>query len=147
MLRKRKPYLQSIRHNQKQQQNGSACPFCAFNEVGSIIETTETMIVIKNHIPFNVFDGSIVDKHYMVIPKKHRTKLLDFTDAERSEYLELVAKYEDTNFNSFTRSTQSKSRSQPHYHTHLLQTSQLFVRALLYLEKPYTLWYLKYKSK
>ena len=111
MYRKRKPYLQSIRYIKRQQQENLGCPFCVGSGIRGVIETTEHMIVIENHVPFNVFDGSIVDKHYMVLPKEHRTRLLDFTEAERMEYIELVSKYEDENFDVYTRSTQSKSRS------------------------------------
>jgi diadenosine tetraphosphate (Ap4A) HIT family hydrolase len=143
MLRKRKPYLQSIRYNQKHQQENLGCPFCAGSDISGLIETTEHMLVIENHIPYDVFEGGAVENHYMVIPKQHRTRLADFTSAERQDYIDLIAKYEDADFNSYTRSTLSKTRSLEHYHTHLLRTPSGMPKWLFYVERPYVLLFRK----
>ena len=103
------------------------------------------MFVSENIVPYDVFEGGPVEKHYMLIPKEHRESMAQFTEAERLEYLELLAKYELEGFNSYTRAVSSKTRSVVHYHTHLLNTPEGMVRGLFYWSRPYLVWFQKSK--
>jgi diadenosine tetraphosphate (Ap4A) HIT family hydrolase len=139
MTRKRRNHLKSLHYIRAHNHENQGCPFCAGQEFHTVIEATSHMLVIENHIPYDVFEGGAVESHYMVIPRQHRARLADFTSAERREYIELIAKYEDADYNSYTRSTQSKTRSLEHYHTHLLRTPSGTSRWMLYIERPYIL--------
>lgn len=142
MLRKRSAALRA----KEITQTDKSCPFCERKDIGEIIETGAHLLVVENIIPYDVFEGGPVEKHYMVIPKEHRESLSQFTDKERREYVELLAKYELKGFNSYTRAVISKTRSVAHHHTHLLYTPAGRVHAFFFWSKPYILLFRKPKT-
>ncbi len=146
MLRKRTPYFKAVDFARTARRENRPCPFCGRHGIGRIIEVGTHVFVSENIIPYDVFEGGPVEKHYMLIPKEHRESMAQFTEAEQLEYLELLAKYELRGFNSYTRALSSKTRSVAHYHTHLLYTPGGKVRAFLFLSKPYILWFQKAKA-
>ena len=146
MLRKRTAYFKAVDFARSARRENKPCAFCSRQDIGSIIEVGKHVFVSENIIPYDVFEGGAVEKHYMLIPKEHRESMTEFTEAERLEYLEVLARYEAEGFNSYTRALSSKTRSVAHHHTHLLYTPGGKVRALLFLSKPYILWFQKAKA-
>ena len=145
MLRRRKNAIKAKEYAETG--DGRPCAFCERKHTGAVIETSAHMLVLENILPYDVFEGGVVEQHYMLIPKKHRESLAQFTDSERLDYLRLLAKYEQVGYNSYTRSVTGKTRSVAHYHTHLLYTPSGRVRAFLFWSKPYILLFKKPKTK
>lgn len=117
------------------------CPFCdPHNQAQRIVEESEHAYVIENMVHYSQWEMRSVVDHLMIIPKRHVTNLQELTKAERSDIIDLMAKYETKGYDIFARSPISKSRSVPHQHTHLLKTDGKPGRALLFLRKPYILW-------
>lgn len=142
MLYKRASALKSRKYIAMHKQKNMQCPFCDLSQVVEIIEQTEEMLVIRNHIPYDVFEGGAVTHHYMIIPRRHRKSFSAFSSNEKLDYMNVLAKYEDAGFNSYTRTMSSKTRSIEHLHTHLLKTPNSRPRFMLFIQKPYfmTFW-------
>lgn len=120
--------------------NGTSCSLCESIEESQIIKETSTMRVVKNRIPYDVFDAlRTTGRHYMIVPKRHVALISEFTEAEKLEMIHLVAEYEADGFSVYARSKTNIHRSQPHQHTHLIEVSQKEPRFMFYSAKPYLL--------
>ena len=99
-----------------------SCGLCENVSPDSVIEEVETMRVVRNRMPYDMFDGlRTTGEHYMIVPKRHLLTFDDFTDAEKLDHINLIAKYEKIGFSVYARSHTNTQRSQPHQHTHLLE--------------------------
>ena len=101
--------------------NDEPCPLCETdNRV--IIQEFDTVHVIENDYPYDIYDNLPVQRHLMLIPKRHLHSYSEFNDAERHDYWEALRQYSDDGFNSMTRSVGNRHRSVPgHLHTHLMR--------------------------
>lgn len=112
------------------------CTFC--REVGSdkTIFENETMFVIPNRVKYDMFEGRKVIDHLMVVPKRHRESLADFTDKEKLDQMTVAGEYEAQGYNVYARGRGSISRSVDHQHTHLIKLSDKKPSFIFFAEKP-----------
>ena len=114
------------------------CPFCAIT-AGSdqLVEDGTAHKVIRNIFPYSLWDGQRVIDHLMVVPKKHTDSLSSLKSREKTEYVDILSKYESRGYNVYARAPQSTSKSVLHQHTHLIKLSGKTPRFILLLRKPY----------
>ena len=139
MLQYRASAKHARRMNSHDKRTKKPCPFCDTTQIVEIVSESKTMRVIRNRVPYDMFEGALVVDHLMVTPKQHRTAFAQFTDEEKIDYLSVVADYEGEDYNVYTRSVGSQTRSVAHLHTHLLKVPGRRVKFLLYFSKPYML--------
>jgi diadenosine tetraphosphate (Ap4A) HIT family hydrolase len=126
--------------NQGDTTAGVGCSLCETITDSQVVQETPTMRVVKNRIPYDVFDGlRTTGRHYMIVPKRHVSLISEFTDAEKLEMMQLIGAYEKEGFSVYARSKTNIHRSQPHQHTHLIELSKKEPRLVLYSAKPYVL--------
>lgn len=113
------------------------CTLCDTTKLAEIIHEGSTMRVVRNRMPYDIFEDLRVNDHLMIVPKQHRTSFGEFTTDEKIEYIDLVAEYEGNFYNIYTRSRGTVTRSVTHLHTHLIQTKGQRLRAIVYINKPY----------
>ena len=119
---------------------GVVCSLCESIEPSQIILETPTMQVVRNRVPYDVFDAlRTTGRHYMIVPKRHVSFISEFSDVEKFEMINLIAEYEAEGFSVYARSKTNIHRSQPHQHTHLIEVSQKEPRFMFYSAKPYLL--------
>jgi diadenosine tetraphosphate (Ap4A) HIT family hydrolase len=95
------------------------CAFCDSRRRRQL-ESTETMMVVRNDYPYEYFDGRYIKDHFLIVPRRHVAVMNSFTPEERSEYQQLLSKYQLLGYANFTRSAGDEVRSVPlHLHTHL----------------------------
>ncbi len=95
------------------------CPFCDIRNRRKL-ESTETMVVLRNDYPYEYFDGRHIKEHYMIVPKRHVNVMNAFTPLEQDEYWRLLTKYQLLEYANFTRSAGDLIRTvSQHLHTHL----------------------------
>ena len=99
------------------------CPFCEVRvSSDSYVDQSDNFFIIKNNFPYSLWEAQGVDDHLMVIPKKHILSLKELSPEQSKEYVDILKKYEDQNYNVYLRSINSSTRSVLHHHTHLLKT-------------------------
>lgn len=123
---------------QRRNEVNDVCPFCAIDR-GHVqyVEETKYLKVIRNRIPYSIWDSQGVIDHLMIIPKKHTDKLGDLHDKARVEYIGLIDKYESKGYNLYARAPASKTKSVTHHHTHLIQLDHKERRFIFLLRKPF----------
>ena len=98
------------------------CPFCNLTPKNpTFIEETPNFVVVSNNFPYSLWEGQGVVEHLMVVPKKHITSLKALSIAESKEYLDILTKYEESDYNIYTRSQNSVTRTVSHHHTHFIK--------------------------
>lgn len=113
-------YKAQIKRLNEQYNGNPPCPLCTEGSERIIIEDCGTMCVIENDFPYSVFDGLELEKHLMLVPKRHLATFADYNDQEQRDYWRALTDYGTRGYNSMTRSTRSHARSVPdHLHTHL----------------------------
>jgi len=126
-------------HN-KSDRKKNHCAFCGDESLESrLIEKTETMIVIPNRVSYDIFEGRRVEHHFMVLPIRHAENIAEFTDQEKREMTDLLAKYELLGYNMYARGVGSISRSVKHQHTHLIKLTNALPHFSFYMRRPYLL--------
>lgn len=114
------------------------CYFCQ-PEPQIIILKTKNFYVSKNNFPYDFWDAQKVTAHLLVVSKKHLS-LPDSKDNESLlEYGELINDYSNKGFDIYTRTPNSPSRSQSHFHTHLIKTDGRKIKNLKFNFEPYSL--------
>lgn len=61
----------------------------------------------------------------------------EFTDEERIDYMELVAKYDEGDYSVYTRTPKNVVKTYPHLHTHLLRLGDKRHKFSLFIKRPY----------
>lgn len=98
------------------------------------------MRVVRNRTPYDMFDNlPSTGEHYMIVPKRHVVLMADFTDQEKIEHINLIAKYEKEGCSVYARSSTNIRRSQPHQHTHLIRLQDVIPHFIIAANKPYLL--------
>lgn len=95
--------------------------------------------VIKNFLPYSLWDDQNVADHLMLIPSKHTAVLDDKTPDEAVEFVKLISIYEQKGYNIYARATVSKIRSIVHQHTHLIKPRGERKKFLLMIRRPFYL--------
>lgn len=111
-----------------------------------ILEDFNFFIRLAAKFQYEIWDDHIVSEHYMIVPKAHRHTILEFTPEEKSEYMELLGRFESEGYSFYSRAPGDTTRSVAHFHTHLLRISGSSVEGMLYLRKPHVVLYRKRKS-
>ena len=117
----------------------TGCTFCVDETRAKILDENKTMFVISNRVSYDFFEGLEVAEHLMVIPKRHTESLEDLSKQEKTDFVDMIAKYEVKGYGFYARGAENANRSVRHQHTHLIKTKGHKARFLLYLKKPYLL--------
>lgn len=134
-----KKYQQLAR---KDKASGVTCGLCEAVEPSTVIEETKHLRLIKNRVPYDMFDGlETTGKHYLIVPRRHVLTIGDFEKAELLEMMQLIAKYEPLGFSVYARSVSNVHRSQAHQHTHLIQLITKEPRFFVATNRPYMLFH------
>lgn len=115
------------------------CSFCAEKIQKEVLQKNDTMYVIPNRVPYDIFEGRRVLDHVMVIPKKHHTTVQTFSDKEKADMMTLAGEYEARGYDIYARGATSVSRSVAHQHTHLIKMVDKTPNVIIYTRKPYVL--------
>ena len=113
------------------------CYFCE-PEPHVVIKRTKNFYISKNNFPYDFWDGQKVIKHLLVVSKKHLSTLDSKNNSLLLEYGKIVNEYSNKGFDIYTRTPNSPSRSQPHFHTHLIKTNGKKLKSLKYKFEPYS---------
>jgi diadenosine tetraphosphate (Ap4A) HIT family hydrolase len=117
------------------------CPFCEMQPGHpQFVRETNHLKVVRNRVPYSLWDNQKVLEHLMVVPKKHTDKLGDLGDAAAVEFIKLIDEYESTGYNIYARAVDSSNRSVKHQHTHLMKLAGKEVNFLFMMRKP---WYFR----
>ncbi len=118
------------------------CQFCAFiTDAEQVLVEHEHFWIVRNIFPYDVWDDYRVAEHLMLVPKRHVVSLADFSDSEKSEYMELIAAYEQRGYSIYSRTDLSPTKSVPHQHTHLICIDPRPINTLYYSNFPHVLIY------
>lgn len=117
----------------------SICTLCNEKDKSNIVKTNDTMLILRNRVSYDIFEGRRVTDHLMIIPKRHVEQMCDFTDKEKSDFMSFAGEYEAQGYNVYARGFGNVSRSVKHQHTHLIQTTDKKAKAMVYVAKPYLL--------
>lgn len=118
----RTPDVQAA-YNAYRQQLGSECDFCNLVQTPTdqVVDEHTFFLRIKNRFPYSIWDDKAVTDHQMIIPKRHLVELNEFSPDEAQEFLNLITNYEHLGFSLYARSTEDRTRSVVHQHTHLIK--------------------------
>lgn len=118
----RTPDIQAA-YDAYRQQLGDECDFCSLvqNPTEQVIDEHVHFLRIKNRFPYSVWDGKTVADHQMIVPKRHLIELNELLPDEAQEFLNLITEYEHLGFSLYARSTEDRTRSVVHQHTHLIK--------------------------
>ena len=143
MHHSRKTVKKYDQYDKNDKKASDICNFCDTITSADIYEETETMRIIPNRVAYDYFEGvPTTGEHFMIIPKRHLVKFVDFNDQERREMFALLSKYEGDGFNVYARSAQNIHRSQAHQHTHLIRLSTEEPKLIFALKKPYFMFHI-----
>src|SRR5690606_28572825 len=96
----RKTHHTYRRHNAADKKSEGSCPFpsCQGRNGQMILRENDTMYVIANRVPYDMFEGRRVEDHLMVIPKRHVETIADFTDQEMIDQMTIIGEYESQRY-------------------------------------------------
>ena len=99
------------------------CAFCDVHDRApeQIVESSSTMLVLRNTFPYTSWDGLEIAEHLMLIPKRHTLTLSEFTHDEQQEYFDVMQRYEHDHHSVYLRSQTNATRTVGHLHTHLFK--------------------------
>lgn len=118
-----------------------ACDFCTLAiDDGQVTGESEHFWIAINLFGYALWDDTNVEKHIMLVPKRHVTTLGELTTVERDDYIKQLALHEDQGYSMYTRATGNAEKSIPHLHTHLMKLGSQTKRVIVRVERPYILW-------
>ena len=124
--------------NYRSQPKSESCQFCDPNDMNPrIVFETDHCFVIPNRVSYDVWELRDVTDHLLVIPKQHISNLAELADEARHDIMDVIAKYEASEYNIYARTATNTNRSVPHQHTHLIKTNNEVGHGLLLVRKPY----------
>lgn len=116
---------------------GEECPFCGIAKGHEqYVEETRYFKVIRNRIPYSIWDGQGVLEHLMIAPKSHTDRLGSLHARAAVEYIGLIDKYESAGYNVYARAPTSSVKSIVHQHTHLIKLDGKDKRFVLIVHRP-----------
>ncbi|MEI6886678.1 MAG: HIT family protein [bacterium] len=116
--------------------NSDLCVFCNPPNA-QVIKELKYFRVLANEFPYDKWDYRQVEKHLMLVSKKHYVSLSEFSKKEKDEYTDTIIEYEKKGYNIYTRTNSNGSKSVGHVHTHLIKTNSNEFIALTYQKEPY----------
>jgi len=123
---------------QRRTEENKACPFCNIKEHDpQFVEETGFLKVIRNRVPYSIWDGQGVVDHLMIVPKVHTDKLGSLGTDAAIDYIDIVTRYESKGYNLYARAPSSNVKSVFHQHTHLIRLDDKERRFLVLLRKPF----------
>lgn len=130
-------YLRYIKQHKPE-----GCDFCAF-EKGEppVLKDAGAFWLVDNVFGYAVWDGCRVEKHLMLVPKRHVHTLADLTKTEKNRLAELLAEYETDGYSIYARAPQNITKSVAHQHTHLVKLAPRRTPFMIYLRKPHLLFF------
>lgn len=128
--KKEKQYL-------KYRKTEEGCYFCN-PEPKIVVKKTKNFYISRNNFPYDFWDGQKVSEHLLIVSKKHLHDLENKEDI-LFEYAMQLNNYGRLGYDVFTRVPNSPSRSQIHFHSHLIKTNGKKFRSLSYKKDPYML--------
>lgn len=138
----RNPKIQKIYAVEMETRDPNKCNFC---ELGSqrVIGYFATHAVIENLYPYELFDDMIVEDHLLIVPRRHIVGINEFTDEERTDFLDTVSEFEEEGYTLFARAPQNKAKSVVHQHSHLVKPDMSHdpIQSLLYNRAPHVVKY------
>lgn len=112
------------------------CPFCG-SVADRLVKKTKYFYIIKNIYGYDLWDRRKVVEHLLIIPKKHQIDLKKITGEAAIEYTKLLTNYIDKGYDVYTRTTNAQTKSQTHFHTHLIKATGKLARIVHFNEDPY----------
>lgn len=113
------------------------CDLCNIETSASkVLADYPLFMVVTNAFPYGTWEGGILDEHIMLVPKRHVESIALFTPEENSEFLRILAEYDQRGYSFYGRAAGSRYKSIPHQHTHLMKVGTPLTRHF-YLRKPY----------
>ncbi len=133
-------FRSTVAEKKYQQYNKShpstGCAFCKLPKT-QIVKELRFFWIVKNRFPYTNWDTGEVENHLMLVPKEHRSGIMEFDQNERLEYLTTLGEYEKNGFDTYTRSGGNIGKSQPHFHTHLIKVTKRKFKFHIFNRKPY----------
>lgn len=114
------------------------CYFCK-PEPKVVIKKFKDFYIMKNNFPYDFWDGQDVLEHLMMVTKKHTAYLVEKSGLLLKQHSKIMNSYNKLGYDIFIRTSGSPSRSQAHFHTHLIKASGKKFKRLKYNFKPYSL--------
>ena len=121
----------------KQADTSLDCTYCQNITPDQMVRETEHMLLIRNRLPYDLWEYHPVIIHLLIVPKRHVRALSEMSDAERLDLLALCAEYEPLGYSIYARATDNPRRSVKHQHTHLIKIDPKVTRGGFYLKKPF----------
>ena len=118
----------------------TGCVFCDTSALvpGQLLHESNHFRIIKNRFGYDMWDGSRVSDHIMIVPIAHTESLSTLEPAAQLEFVKLISEYETNGYDVLARSPVSSGKSVPHQHTPLIKTTGERLRGGVFLSKPYT---------
>ena len=107
----------------QQEVAGLGCTFCDHTIVDAPqpTETFEHFYTLENMFSYDIWDGSSVAEHMMLIPIQHVTSLSELPKEAVDEFSRLVVDFEAKGYSFYGRSPENATKSIAHQHTHLIK--------------------------
>lgn len=109
-----------------QKENIGICTFCGIGQPGSvneIVEENKYFWIIKNAFPYSIWDGEEVAEHLLIVPKNHIINFSEMKNGQKKVFVKILDKYDKLNYSFLERCDDTKLKSMPHQHTHLIRLS------------------------
>lgn len=121
-------------------QKNNQCPFCIIDiHHEQFVEETENFKIIRNYLPYSIWEGQGVVDHLMIVPKEHTDSLGSLSKETAHEYIKLIDKFVPNGYNIYARASNSKTKSIFHQHTHLIKLDNKDRKIIILLRKPFYL--------
>ncbi len=118
------------------------CDFCKFElGIDPVIKEFKHSWLVNNIYGYDFWDGVEVAEHLLLLPKRHHTKLDEFSESESKELMRLLAQYEQEGYSVYWRAPQNITRSVAHHHIHLIKLKDKRKKALIFIHKPHIVLY------
>ena len=127
---------ENLYHKYKKTEVG--CYFCE-PKPHIVVSKTKNFYISKNNFPYDFWDGQKIKEHLLVVSKKHFSSLDSKDKNLLLEYGQLINDYSKKGYDIYTRFPNNPSRSQVHFHTHLIKTDGKKIKSLNFVYNPYSL--------
>jgi|SRR3989344_6132996 len=127
---------ENLYHEYRKTEKG--CYFCE-PESHVVLLKFKNFYISKNNFPYDFWDSQKVLEHLLIVSKEHLSTLNSKNKDVVLEYADLINKYSNKGFDIYLRAKNSPSRSQVHFHTHLIKTDGKKIKSLKFDSNPYIL--------
>lgn len=135
----RLPAREKFYKTQRQKRGSDACPFCEMVTIPNedVLEETTYCLIVNNPFGYDLWDECGVERHWMIIPKRHVVSLNELTDEERLDYMQQVGRFADEGYSLYARAPGNVTGSVTHQHMHLIKIDNKRKKFLFFLRKPH----------